>query len=78
MGILFKYIFSILIIILAIPVFIIWLRTVSLFFSLFIEYPILLISLLGIPAGVCIYFYMFEEDKQKLIELYNNILNWRK
>jgi hypothetical protein len=40
--------------------------TYKMWFDLFLEYPITLLSLLGIPAGAYIYFKMYPEDLQKV------------
>jgi hypothetical protein len=44
----------------------IWLATMYLFYDLFSEYPIMWLSLSGIPAGVYCYFKIYPEDWQKV------------
>ena len=40
--------------------------TPGIFFEMFSEYPITLLGLLGIPAGVYFYFQMYPEDWQRV------------
>lgn len=49
----------------------VFLATLMLFFTMFSEYPITLLGLLGIPAGIYLFFKMFPEDTQKLKDVFN-------
>lgn len=44
----------------------IWLASVYLFYDIFLEYLIVWLGLLGIPAGTYFYFQMCPEDLQKV------------
>lgn len=41
--------------------------TLIILFEMFLEYPITLLGLLGIPCGIYCYFIMYPEDWQKII-----------
>jgi len=55
----------------AIPATIVWLMSIVLIGALFLENPILLLSLMGIPLGVWAYFKMHPEDVQKVKDFFN-------
>jgi hypothetical protein len=55
----------------------VWLATMYLFYNLFSEYPIMWLSLLGIPAGAYFYFAVYPEDFQKVKKLVKEFfLDW--
>jgi hypothetical protein len=51
----------------------VWLATMYLFYNLFSEYPIMWLSLLGIPAGIYFYFVVYPEDWQKVKDYFGVI-----
>ena len=55
----------------AIPATIVWLMSLILIGTLFLENPILLLSSIGIPVGIWAYFKMHPEDLEKV----RNFLN---
>jgi hypothetical protein len=65
------FLIFVLVIAMVIPVTIVWLMSIVLFGTLFLENPILLLSLIGIPVGMWAHFKMHPEDVQKV----RNFLN---